>query len=69
MSKEFKKFVEDESLYQATCDFILQIDRPQYDKAMSLQDYGALCVAFDKFKVKLQQRLDDIYREGQDDVV
>lgn len=69
MNKQFQKFVEDEELYQATCEFVLQIKRPKYNKEMSLQDYGALCVAFDTFKVDLQKRLDDLYLEGQKNVV
>lgn len=69
MSKEFIKFVEDEELYQAACDFILDIERPKYTEGMSFQDYGALCVAFDEFKKKLQSRLDAMHLEGQKDVV
>jgi len=69
MSKEFKKFVDDEALYQAACDFILDIERPKYSEDMSFADYGALCVAFDKFKSKLRQRLDAMHIEGQKNVV
>lgn len=69
MSKQFRKFVEDDELYQATCDFILDIDCPKYKEGMSFQDYGAQCVAFDAFKTKLQQKLDALHIVGQEDVV
>lgn len=64
MSKQFKKFIEDEDLYQATKDHVLNIDRPKYQEGMSLQDYGALCVAYDNLKKDLAQRFDDIWRMG-----
>lgn len=69
MSKQFRKFVEDEELYQATCLFVLDIEIPKYTEGMSMQDYGAMCVAFEKMKRKLQQKLDEIYIEGQKDVI
>lgn len=70
MSKQFKKLVTDEELYEAICSHLLEIDRPKYNKdKMSLQDYGALCVAYDTFKVDLQKRLDSMYLAGQEDVV
>lgn len=65
MSKQFQKFIDDEEMYKATCDFILDIDRPQYTEGMSFQDYGALCVAHDKLLAKLSARLDSVWREGE----
>lgn len=65
MSKHFQKFVEDEELYQALCAFVLDTDRPKYTENMSFQDYGALCVAYDKLQTKLKERLDSVWREGE----
>lgn len=69
MNKQFKKFVDDTELYQATRDFVLNIERPKYNENMSLQDYGAMCVAYEKLHAKLKQRLDAVLIAGQEDVV
>ena len=66
MSKQFIKLVEDEELYKSVREYILDIDRPKYTEGMSCQDYGALCIAYDKLVVKLKERLDSLWREGEE---
>lgn len=69
MSKQFKKYLEDTELFEATKDFVLNIERPSYNESMSFQDYGAMCVAFDKLRTKLKQRFDALLIEAEKDVV
>lgn len=70
MSKQFKKYIEDEDLFNATKDYVLDIERPLYKEGMSLQDYGALCIAFDELKKQVSARFDGVWREGtENDVI
>ena len=66
MSRQFIKLAEEEELYNAISDHMVCLDAPKFTEGMSLQDYGAQCVAFEKLKVKVQHRLDDMLRIGQE---
>lgn len=65
MSKQFIKLVQDEELYEAICAHMLEIERPKYIEGMTLADYGAMCVAFDKHHKKVKERLDELLLIGQ----
>lgn len=69
MSKQFTKLVQDEELYEALCAHLLEMERPKYTEGMSFADYGAMCVAFDAHKKKLQERLDGLLLLGQQNMV
>ncbi len=69
MSKQFTKLVQDEELYEAIRSHLLEMDRPKYIEGMSFSDYGAMCVAFDAHKKKLQERLDSLLLIGQQNMV
>lgn len=69
MSKQFTKLVQDEELYDAIRTYLLELERPKYTDGMSFSDYGAMCVAFDAHKKKLQERLDGLLLLGQQNMV
>lgn len=66
MNKLFVKLIEDEPMYTAIREYVTDLERPKHDGVMSMQDYGALCVAFDTVKKKVNERFDDLWREGED---
>lgn len=67
MSKQFIKLVQDEELYEAICNHMVELETPKYNSdKMSLQDYGAQCVAFEKLKTKVKERLDSMHLVGQE---
>jgi gamma-glutamyl-gamma-aminobutyrate hydrolase PuuD len=69
MSKQFIKLVQDEELYEAIRTYVLDIERPKYTEGMSMADYGAMCVAFEKHQRKMQERLDGLLLVGQQNMV
>lgn len=69
MSKQFTKLVQDEELYDALCAHLMLLERPKYIEGMSFSDYGAMCVAFDEYKKKLQGQLDGLLLLGQQNMV
>ena len=69
MSKQFTKLVQDEELYEAICAHMLNIEQPKYIEGMSMADYGAMCVAFEKHHKKVQEKLDALLLVGQQNMV